>query len=47
MLQCLVLDSFNKIENLYTNRLIRLKIDIERVIVLFFCNIELKTIDKI
>ena len=41
-----MLDFFDKIENLYTNRLIRLRIDIERVIVTFFCNIELKTIDK-
>ena len=42
-----MLHSFNKIENLYTNRLIRLRIDVERVIVTFFYNIESKIVNKI
>ena len=42
-----MLNLLDKIKNLYTNRLIRFKIDIERVIVILICNIELKIINKI
>ena len=42
-----MLDFLDKIEDLYINRSIYLRIDVERVIITFFCNIESKTIDKV